>query len=792
MSETLPNPLEEHPAEPVRRLAENVAARYGVALVVTALAVVVRMALAPMLGAKLPYVTLFAAAAISAAFGGFGPGMLSIVAGAAAAVRFFFPPFDQTGPDDSIGLGLFLALGLAIVYAMAAQLRARAGAAEATRRAEHSEARARGILESISDSFYALDTEWRFTYVNQQATRYFGRPKEELLGRSFWDVMPEKVGTVFERSFTMALQRGEPVQFEALSPVTRRWIDVHAYPAEAGLSVFFRDIAERIALQLGGERLAAILSSANDAIITIDESERITLFSAGAEQIFGCPASDAIGQPIDRFIPARFRTHHHAHIRKFGQTGVSVRRMGGERLLVALRANGEEFPMEARISQSSVAGEKLYTVILRDITERVRAEREREELLAQARAAAEDAERANRTKDEFLATVSHELRTPLTPILAWTALLRMRTLDATTLEKGVATIERAARAQTRLVEDLLDVSRIIAGKVRLEVRPIELASAVEPAIESLQPAADAKVIRLHTTLDPSAGVVAGDHERLQQVVWNLLSNAIKFTPKGGRVHVILRRVDSHVELIVHDTGSGIDADFLPHVFERFRQHDSTTTRTHGGLGIGLAIVHHIVELHGGTVHCESAGPGTGATFTVVLPLSPLHAEPPITGHLTGEPSSSRSERPTTPATTSPSIPTHPPVTPLDGMRVLVVDDELDTLDVLATVLREAGAEVRGERTAAAALDLVRTWTPDVLVSDIGMPEQDGYALIRQVRALAPEHGGRTPAVALTAYSRVDDQLQALAAGFQMHVAKPIDPRELIALVATAAGITLEA
>jgi len=444
-------------------------------------------------------------------------------------------------------------------------------------------------------------------------------------------------------------------------------------------------------------------------------------------------------------------------------------------VLAALRSDGEEFPMEARISQSAVGDEKLYTVILRDVTERRRSEREREDLLRRARESAEEAARANRAKDEFLATVSHELRTPLTPILAWTNMLRTRKLDPESAERGLQTIERAATAQTQLIEDLLDISRIVAGKMRLDVQRIPIAPVIEAAVESLTPAADAKEIVLQVVLDPRSGLVSADHGRLQQVVWNLLSNAIKFTPKGGRVQVVLQRINSHIEIVVRDTGKGIAAEFLPYVFDRFRQDDAATTRAHGGLGLGLAIARHLIELHGGSVSCDSPGAGAGAVFTVRMPLAPLQ-HPPSSAEVH-------------PRVDSGAALLLAPA--LEGLRVLLVDDDVDTLEALAEVLTQAGAEVRTATSAARAFEVLPGWMPAVIVSDLGMPGEDGYALIRRLRERGPEEGGRIPVVALTAYARVEDRLKVLSSGFQMHVPKPIDPAELVAVVASAAALEIK-
>jgi PAS domain S-box-containing protein len=375
------------------------------------------------------------------------------------------------------------------------------------------------------------------------------------------------------------------------------------------------------------------------------------------------------------------------------------------------------------------------------------------------------AEKANRAKDEFLATLSHELRTPLTPILGWTVMLRSGTLDQAAIHRGLEVIERNVRAQTQLIGDLLDVSRIITGKLRLEVSRIALVPVVEAGVEAVRPSAEAKEITLHVDVPPEMPTITGDPDRLQQVVWNLVSNAVKFTPQGGRIDVRLRAEDSSLSLSVTDNGKGIEPEFLPHVFERFRQADSTSTRAHGGLGLGLAIVRHLVELHGGTVHAESGGAGKGATFIVRLPLALAGPEP----------------RPGEGAKES------DPDVRLDGVRVMVVEDETDVRDFLRVSLLQYGAEVTTFATTADALLAVEEERPDVLVSDIGMPGEDGYAFIRRVRALGPDRGGQVPAAALTAYAKGEDGQRVLSAGFQVHLPKPVQPSDLAAVVATLAG-----
>jgi signal transduction histidine kinase len=396
------------------------------------------------------------------------------------------------------------------------------------------------------------------------------------------------------------------------------------------------------------------------------------------------------------------------------------------------------------------------------------------ELLASERAARREAEIANRAKDEFLATASHELRTPLSAILGWAVIARRQPVSPE-IDRALTTIERNARAQMRIIEDVLDVGRIASGKLQLEIGATEVADAVEGAVQAVRPAADAKQVALDVAIDPDVGVIAADAERLQQIVWNLLSNAIKFTPKGGHVAVSARRSESTLTVRVADDGQGIDAEFLPHLFEPFRQADGSTTRRHGGLGLGLAIVKQLVDAHGGTITAGSEGEGRGASFTVELPVRapPVAADEPGSGaqpHL--GPGTPRDIR-------------------LDGVRLLIVDDDEDSRELIGLMLSGQGAEVSSAASAAEALRLLAERRPDVLLSDIGMPDVNGYSLIRRIRSLPGERGGRTPAIALTAYARAEDGERAFAAGFQAHVTKPVDPERLTAVVANLAGISLD-
>jgi signal transduction histidine kinase/ActR/RegA family two-component response regulator len=393
---------------------------------------------------------------------------------------------------------------------------------------------------------------------------------------------------------------------------------------------------------------------------------------------------------------------------------------------------------------------------------------QRAQLLESEQAARSEAERASRLKDEFVATLSHELRTPLSAILGWAHILREPAIEPDQIRAGVEVIERNARAQAQIIEDLLDMSRIIAGQIRLDVQQVDLADVVESALGTVRPAAEAKGIRLHTIIDPKIGAVRGDPQRLQQIVWNLLSNAIKFTPKDGRVEVSIARVNSHVEIAVADTGQGIRPEFLPHVFDRFRQADGSTTRRHSGLGLGLSIVKQLVELHGGTIRAKSAGADQGATFTVELPRMPVHAEESERAH---------------PQTPAPVSFAHEPMS-LTGLRVLVVDDEPDAREIVRRLLAGHGAVPECAASAIEALAAFRKMRPDVIISDIGMPEKDGYELIKDIREMEKSLGGTTPAVALTAFARSADRTRAMLAGYQMHLAKPVEPAELIATVAS--------
>ncbi len=431
------------------------------------------------------------------------------------------------------------------------------------------------------------------------------------------------------------------------------------------------------------------------------------------------------------------------------------------------KKDGSEFIIEWSVAPVRAENGAIthFVAAQHDITARKQAERERAALLQSEQAARQTAEKANRLKDEFLATVSHELRTPLTSMLGWSNLLRTGHLDGATAHHALEIIERNARAQNQLISDLLDVSRIITGKLRLDVKVVDLQDVIGAAIDSARPAAAAKSVALRILFDPRAKMIGGDPDRLQQVVWNLISNAIKFTDAGGEVQITLEQYDGAVEIRVADTGKGIAPEFLPFVFERFRQADGTTTRAHGGLGLGLAIVRQLVEMHGGTVSVTSRGIGFGATFTVRLPLSEMSTqqfdEQP--DHIQEGVREAKSDS----------------VAHLDGLRILVVDDDLDTREMLTVILNNSGATVTTADSASAALKQVKQHGFDLLISDIGMPKTDGYSLIEKLRSLPPDQGRDIPAIALTAYARIEDKARALRSGFHRHISKPIEQRTLI-------------
>ena len=659
-----------------------------------------------------------------------------------------------------------------------------------------SEERYRTLFDTIDEAFFVAEvifdeddapTDYRFVEINPAFERLSGiRAEAALGGKTVRQLFPD-LEDRWVKTYGHIAQTGEPTRFVDRAEVLDRWFDVYAFrtgqPEERRVAALFTNITERKrieherkraeeererllrSLEIERTRLKSIFMQSPSFVATLRGPEHVfELANPAYLQLVG--HRDLIGKSAREALPDIEGQGYFELLDRVYQTGEPYE---GRELPVTLRREPHGSPEERFLDllyqplfdeDGSTSGVFAHGV---DITDQVRARR-----------AAED---ANRIKDEFLATLSHELRTPLTAILGWSNMLLGGRLDPAASERALHIVERNARAQVQLIDDLLDIGRIITGKLRLEVRPVELAAVVEAAADAVRPAAEAKNIRLQVLLDSAAGAVSGDAERLQQVVWNLLSNAVKFTPKDGRVQVKLERVNSHVEISVTDTGRGIRAEFLPHVFDRFRQADQTSTRTHGGLGLGLSIVRQLVELHGGTIGVDSPGEDQGATFTVALPQL-------ITRHEAGTP---ERRHPTKHHTFGGTIPFDCPPQ-LDGLRVLVVDDEEDTRDLLRAVLERCGSHVTVAASVREALAAIEAAAPEVLVSDIGMPEEDGYALIERVRARERARvTNRIPAIALTAYARVEDRVRAMQAGFQVHVPKPIEPVELAAVVASLAG-----
>jgi PAS domain S-box-containing protein len=515
------------------------------------------------------------------------------------------------------------------------------------------------------------------------------------------------------------------------------------------------EVAERTAALAAHAQLTrTITDNATAALFMLDERGRCTFMNPAAEALTGYSFAEIRERPLHEvLLPSEPGGAECA--RKLREGALRAHEC------VIARKGGARFPAQCTASTIVAEGRAPTMVVeVLDLTAQKRIEDEREHLLESERAARAEAERASRQKDEFVATVSHELRTPLNAILGWAHLLRRSASAADQLEKGIDSVERNARLLAQLVSDLLDVSRIMSGKIRLELAPIELASIIEAALEEMRAIAEAKGVALHVAEAPADAVVLGDAARLQQVVWNLMSNAIKFTPRGGRVDVAITRREAQIALTVSDTGQGIAPEFLPHLFERFRQADSSAARQHGGLGLGLSIVKNLVELHGGRITAASAGAGRGATFTMELPAYAAEG--------TGLASYARVARSGAGG--------------LEGAKILVVEDEPDARDIITRVLAECGASVTAAASAPEALRSLDAECPDILVSDIGMPGMDGYQMIRRIRTEYPSPVKDLPAVALTAFARLEDRAQAIAAGFQEHLPKPVAPSDLVVTV----------
>lgn len=604
------------------------------------------------------------------------------------------------------------------------------------------------------------------------------------LGRLSEELFPRLKDSGESRSFTRALS-GEvsTVQKSVLTGALSPTREVHYSPLKddagtiiGGIGVLPPVTVCKTPEKTSGasnRRLTSHLENSPLAVVEWDRDFRVSRWTESAEALFGWKADEVIGKHVNewQFV--------------FSED-VDAVDLVTDRQRAGLEVQGVLYNRNYT-KDGSVVHCEWYNSVLHDesghlvsvlslvlnVTARKKAEEENAALLVRERNARRHAEEADRLKDEFLATLSHELRTPLTSILGWASMIRNGEVEGSSAERAIETIERNARSQARLIDDLLDVSRIITGNLRLDLNPLNLAPIVAAAVDALRPTADAKGIQLHTNFSPTTLLVRGDANRLRQVIWNLLSNAIKFTPRAGIVRIELMCDDPVVRLVVSDTGEGISAEFLPYVFDRFRQAEGSISRKQGGLGLGLAVVRHLLELHGGTVSAKSEGIGAGSTFTVDLPMAEERRDPARAEERRQEVERRRSlsgEK-----------------VRLDGIHVLLVEDDDDSRKLLGVMLKQQGAEVSTAATAADAFNLFREKLPDVLVSDIGMPDEDGYELVRKIRALPAGKGALTPAIALTGYATRKDRERSFAAGYQRHIAKPVEQTELVAAIASLVG-----
>ena len=659
---------------------------------------------------------------------------------------------------------------------------------------EQNDERFKLLVESVRDyAIFMLNPDGVVLTWNAGAERFKGYRADEIIGQHFSRFYtPEALAQKLpEQELETAREVGvfEDEGWRVRKDGTLFWANVvitamrNAQGEFIGFAKITRDLTERRAheedLRRSEERFRLLVEGVGEyAIFMLDPNGRVATWNVGAERIKGYKPHDIIGQHFSIFYPSEAKESGWPdhELREATEKGSFVDT--GWRI----RKDGTRFWANVTITALRDAAGRLigYAKLTRDLTDAKRAEaielanKHHEEMLDAERSARMAAQRATQLKDEFLATLSHELRTPLNAILGWTQILLRGEAPGgpDAQKKAVEVIDRNARAQVQLIDDLLDLSRIMTGKIRLELQQISFASVVEAAVDSAMPSADTKDIRLKAIYGASRDIVSADAARLQQVVWNLLTNAIKFTPKGGQVHVLIQRVNSHLELSISDTGIGIPESYLPHVFDRFSQRDGSTTRAYGGLGLGLAICKQLVELHGGSIRAASGGEGKGATFFVQLPLSIVQLEdekyPRV--HPTAE----------THAIESFALPN------LEGVHVFSVDDERDARELLQAVLEARGAKVTSFDSAEDALAALKTSKPSVLVCDIGMPKMDGYQLIRTLRASEPL-GERIPALALTAFARAEDRKRSLVAGYQAHLAKPFDVGEFVLILANLIG-----
>ncbi len=653
----------------------------------------------------------------------------------------------------------------------------------------------RVTLASIGDAVIASDPGGRVTYMNEPAQQMTGWPTNEAIDQPLGDVfhiINEKTRKPVDHPAELVLRTGHIVGLANHTVLidrkgVERPIADSAAPIRGadgsmiGVVLVFRDVTEeRRAEEAVAEQrewFETTLESIGDAVIATDVNGNVAFMNPIAEHLTGWRLAEARGRSctdVFNIINENSRRSVESPVTRVLAEGTVV---GLANHTVLIAADGTERPIDDSGAPIRSRDGRIVGVVLvfRDITERRRGELdrrqaavERDRLLEAERAARADAERANRVKDEFVAMVSHELRTPLNAMLGWTQLIVKPGVGPDVIARGIGVISRNIRLQGQLISDLLDVSRIVSGKLRLEIDQVDLVSIIDDAIDTVQHDADDKRVAIKRDLDGTVGMIAGDVARLQQIIWNLLSNAIKFTAEGGQITVRLHRIGTDAQISVIDTGVGIRPEFLPHIFDRFKQADQSITRRVGGLGLGLSIAKHLVELHGGSIRAESGGIGQGTTFTIVLPASGAERRDARPASMPKETVQGRES--------------------LNGIRILVVEDEPDTCEFLDRFLRSYGADVVVARSAAEALSRIAADKVDIVVSDIGLPDVDGYDLMQRIRKLPANRGGATPALALTAYARTEDRTRAFRAGYQAHLAKPIEPAELVVTISSFAGL----
>jgi PAS domain S-box-containing protein len=807
-------------------------APYGVAVLSCALATIVRLEFNPVLGESAPLLIIAIAVIIASWFGGFWPGLLAIILSLLTIDYFLFAPTYSIFSYDSrldqifaVSFGIFGILGSLNFARLRESIKAKMETRE----------RFRLLVEGVKDyAIFMLDAQGRVVSWRPGVERINGYRADEIVGRDFSVFFtPEDIESGEpQRILEIAAAEGryEGSGWQMRKDGSRFWGSGIVAAIDdggrlRGFTIIARDATERKIM----EETVRFLADLNQALLPLADPEEIVAVAArmlgeymgvdrcaygeieADEKHFTCMGEYTRGEASSRVVRFRvddlnseaqriIRANYPHVVNDFEAEPIARRDLSGcphsemramisvplskkgryvARMAVSQKTPRHWSPWEIELvtkvaNRCWEAVERARAVRnMRKSEERYREELER--LLREEKAARADAEAANRMKDEFLTTISHELRTPLTSILGWARMLTSGRLNGPQAQHALEVIEQSARSQTRLVEDVLDTSRIITGRLTLDAQPVAIEHIFHAAVDVIRPTAEAKGISLSSAVDEPDGVVLGDANRLQQAIWNLLSNAVKFTNEGGRIEARLARAEGQIEIAVKDTGIGIEPRFLSHVFDRFSQADSSSTRTYGGLGIGLAIVRHIVEMHGGGVSASSPGKGQGATFKIRLPL--------ISAGRTTQLEVPRVEAPT---------PTKEPMVledihRLDGVRVLLVEDDPVTLDLLKFIFDEFGADVITATSVDEALEALERFIPDALVSDIAMPDRDGCDLVREVRTREPERGGNIPAVAVTAYARVEDRVRALTAGFQMHITKPIVPDELIAVVASLTG-----